>query len=169
MDGYIGCDRIVGLDDYVRWHSLPVGIPQPWPTSTPPAGWLECNGAPFDVNKFSKLASVFPWGRLPDLRGEFIRGWDNGRGVDSGRQILNWQEDAIRNIMGEMSPISETFASEPVTTGAFKYFEKHAGHTPTSVDRGSVGGVVFDASQVVPIANENRPRNIAFMYIVKAE
>ncbi|WP_442903225.1 phage tail protein [Gilliamella sp. WF3-4] len=141
----------------------------PWPQDRPPTGWFECNGASFDVNQFPKLASVFPWGRLPDLRGEFIRGWDNGRGVDSDRQMLSWQADAIRNITGEMSPISETFGAEHVATGAFQYFEKHAGHTPTTVDRGSVGGVVFDASRVVPTANENRPRNVAFMYIVKAE
>ncbi|OCG79144.1 hypothetical protein A9G42_12835 [Gilliamella sp. Nev6-6] len=148
---------------------LPVGIPLPWPQDRPPTGWFECNGASFDVNQFPKLASVFPWGRLPDLRGEFIRGWDNARGVDPGRQILSWQGDAIRNIHGEISPISETFSSEPIANGAFRYFEKDAGHTPMHIDISSAGGVFFDASQVVPTANENRPRNIAFMYIVKAE
>ncbi|WP_081301584.1 phage tail protein [Gilliamella sp. Fer1-1] len=148
---------------------LPVGIPLPWPQDRPPAGWFECNGASFDVNQFPRLASVFPWGRLPDLRGEFIRGWDNARGIDPGRQILSWQGDAIRNIHGEISPISETFSSEPIANGAFRYFEKDAGHTPMHVDISSAGGVFFDASQVVPTANENRPRNIAFMYIVKAE
>nr|WP_081299381.1 prophage tail fiber N-terminal domain-containing protein [Gilliamella apicola] len=148
---------------------LPVGIPQPWPTATPPAGWLKCNGWKFDKNKYPKLANAYPSGFLPEMRGETIRGWDDGRGVDPGRQILSWQGDAIRNIWGEISPISETFASEPTATGAFKYFEKHAGHTPTSVDRGSVGGVVFDASNIVPTANENRVRSVAFLYIVKAE
>ncbi|OCG34823.1 hypothetical protein A9G26_11335 [Gilliamella sp. Bim1-2] len=152
------------INDY-----LPVGIPQPWPTTTPPAGWLKCNGWKFDKNKYPKLARAYPSGYLPEMRGETVRGWDDGRGVDPGREILSWQGDAIRNIWGEISPISETFASEPIATGAFKYFEKHAGHTPTSIDRGSVGGVVFDASNIVPIAHENRVRSLAFLYIVKAE
>ena len=152
------------INDY-----LPVGIPLPWPQTTPPAGWLKCNGWQFDKNKYPKLAKAYPSGYLPELRGETVRGWDDGRGVDPGRQILSWQSDAIRNIWGEISPISETFASEPIATGVFKYFEKHAGHTPTGIDVGSVGGVVFDASNLVPTAHENRVRSVAFLYIVKAE
>ncbi|WP_394346966.1 phage tail protein [Photorhabdus khanii] len=57
--------------------NIPVGVPIPWPTTTPPAGWLQCNGADFDKSKFPKLAEAYPDGRLPDLRGEFIRGWDD--------------------------------------------------------------------------------------------
>ena len=148
---------------------IPVGIPQPWPKMTPPSGWFECNGSTFDKNKFPKLAVAYPAGKLPDLRGEFIRGWDNGKGTDSNRGVLSWQNDAIRNIYGEISPISETFGAAHVATGAFQYFEKHSDHTPTSIDRGLAGGVTFDASRIVPTANENRPRNVAFMYIVKAE
>ncbi|KES14625.1 Phage-related tail fiber protein, partial [Gilliamella apicola SCGC AB-598-I20] len=77
---------------------LPVGIPMPWPNTQPPAGWLECNGSMFNKNQFPKLAAAYPSGELPDLRGEFIRGWDNARGADPGRGILSWQQDAIRNI-----------------------------------------------------------------------
>lgn len=167
-EGFVPASRILDLDKFVR-GSIPAGIPMPWPKSAPPAGWLECNGSPFDVNRFPELAKAYPLGSLPDLRGEFIRGWDNGRKVDPERAILSWQNDAIRNIWGEMSPISETFAASPVATGVFKYFKKQAGHTPTSVDDGSAGGVTFDASLLVPTARENRPRNVAFMYIVKAE
>lgn len=148
---------------------IPVGTPLPWPGSKPPAGWFECNGSSFDKNKFPKLAAAYPAGSLPDLRGEFIRGWDNRRGVDPNRKVLSWQNDAIRNIYGEISPISESFGASPIASGAFKYFEKHADHSPAHIDVGSVGGVTFDASRIVPVANENRPRNIAFMYIVRAE
>ena len=148
---------------------IPIGVPMPWPQTAPPEGWLECNGSTFDKNKFPKLAVAYPAGKLPDLRGEFIRGWDNGKGTDSNRGVLSWQNDAIRNIYGEISPISETFGAAHVATGAFQYFEKHSDHTPTSIDRGLAGGVTFDASRIVPTANENRPRNVAFMYIVKAE
>ena len=148
---------------------VPVGVPLPYPLATPPTGWLKCNGWPFDKNKYPRLAAVYPSGFLPELRGETVRGWDDGRGVDPGRQILSWQGDAMRNIQGEISPISETFGSAPVATGAFKYFEKISGHTPTSIDVGSVGGVLLDISNIVPTAHENRVRSVAYLYIVKAE
>ncbi|MBI0004924.1 tail fiber protein [Gilliamella sp. W8126] len=149
---------------------LPVGIPQPWPTNKPPAGWFECNGSTFDKNKFPKLANVYPSGKLPDLRGVFIRGLDTGSGLDPNRGILSYQGDAIRNITGNVWPISETFGRNGGTgDGAFRAFDIVAAGTPTSTDRGESGGFSFDASRVVPVANENRPRNVAFMYIVKAE
>ncbi|MGR8570349.1 phage tail protein [Escherichia coli] len=43
---------------------------------TPPTGWLKCNGAAFSSEKYPNLAKT---NKLPDLRGEFIRGWDDGR------------------------------------------------------------------------------------------
>ncbi|EHR7123427.1 TPA: phage tail protein, partial [Escherichia coli] len=63
--------------------ALPVGVPVPWPSATPPTGWLKCNGAAFDKVKYPHLATAYPSGKLPDLRGEFIRGWDDGRGIDA--------------------------------------------------------------------------------------
>ncbi|MXH04204.1 phage tail protein, partial [Escherichia coli] len=56
--------------------ALPVGVPVPWPSATPPTGWLKCNGAPFSAEEYPELAKVYPTNELPDLRGEFIRGWD---------------------------------------------------------------------------------------------
>ncbi|HAW2691147.1 TPA: tail fiber protein, partial [Escherichia coli] len=80
--------------------ALPVGVAVPWPSATPPTGWLKCNGAAFSAEEYPELAKVYPTNKLPDLRGEFIRGWDDGRGVDAGRQLLSSQGDAIRNIEG---------------------------------------------------------------------
>lgn len=80
--------------------ALPVGVPVPWPLATPPTGWLKCNGAPFAAENYPKLALVYPGLVLPDLRGEFIRGWDDGRGVDSGRALLSAQSDTLQNITG---------------------------------------------------------------------
>ncbi|NBF24519.1 phage tail protein [Enterobacter hormaechei] len=77
--------------------ALPVGVPVPWPLAIPPEGWLKYNGAEFDQVKFPKLAAVYPGGTLPDLRGEFIRGWDDGRGVDIGRTILTAQGFAFED------------------------------------------------------------------------
>ena len=71
--------------------ALPVGVPIPWPSATPPKGWLKCNGAAFTASQYPKLALAYPDMKLPDLRGEFIRGWDDGRGVDTGRSLLSAQ------------------------------------------------------------------------------
>ncbi|HAM9793327.1 TPA: phage tail protein [Escherichia coli] len=76
---------------------IPVGFPLPWPQATPPGGWLKCNGATFDKAKYPKLAAAYPGGTLPDLRGEFLRGWDDGRGVDAGRTILTAQGFAFED------------------------------------------------------------------------
>ncbi|WP_231354611.1 phage tail protein, partial [Escherichia coli] len=65
------------------------GVPVPWPSATPPTGWLKCNGAPFSAAQYPKLALAYPSLALPDLRGEFIRGWDDGRGIDNGRALLS--------------------------------------------------------------------------------
>ena len=170
MDGYITADRIGGLDEFVKARLLPVGIPQPWPSDHLPAGWFECNGSPFNVNRFPKLAAVYPWGTLPDLRGLFIRGKDNGRGLDPNRDILSYQDDAIRNIWGNVWPISETFGQNGGTgDGAFSFFDVRANGTPKKVDWSHAGGFSFDASRVVPVSHDNHPRNVAFIYIVKAE
>ncbi|EFN5898343.1 integrase, partial [Escherichia coli] len=81
--------------------ALPVGVPVPWPSATPPTGWLKCNGAAFSAEEYPELAKAYPTNKLPDLRGEFIRGWDDGRGVDSGRGLLTAQaETKITNHHG---------------------------------------------------------------------
>ncbi|EMN1419562.1 tail fiber protein [Klebsiella aerogenes] len=143
----------------------PVGIPQPWPLTSAPLGWLICNGAAFDKAMYPYLAAAYPSGKLPDLRGEFIRGWDAGRGVDAGRAILAAQGDAIRNITGSINAVGGEggalyFKSTPANTSWV-----HWGGDNTFHDVMSYG---FDASRVVPTASENRPRNIAFNFIVRA-
>ncbi len=70
--------------------ALPVGAPVPWPSETPPTGWLKCNGAAFSAEEYPELAKAYPTNKLPDLRGEFIRGWDDSRGIDTGRSIAKW-------------------------------------------------------------------------------
>ncbi|EQA7346461.1 phage tail protein, partial [Escherichia coli] len=94
---------VAGLLAYLglgEGSALPVGVPVPWPSETPPTGWLKCNGAAFSAEEYPELAKAYPTNKLPDLRGEFIRGWDDERGVDSGRTLLSAQGDAIRNITG---------------------------------------------------------------------
>ncbi|EIY0565188.1 phage tail protein [Salmonella enterica] len=161
---------VAGLLAYLglgEGSALPVGVPVPWPSATPPTGWLKCNGAAFSAEEYPELAKVYPTNKLPDLRGEFIRGWDDGRGVDAGRQLLSSQGDAIRNIEGFADGgIGMSFDA---IRGAFYDAGTRSARMPnntTTIDKTDDLG--FDASRVVPTANENRPRNIAFNYIVRA-
>ena len=71
-------------------------------SENPPYGWLKCNGDTVSRIDYSGLFAVigtrFGAGngsttfQLPDLRGEFVRGWDDGRGVDVGRKLGSFQE-----------------------------------------------------------------------------
>ncbi|HCS7493049.1 TPA: phage tail protein [Escherichia coli] len=158
---------VAGLLTYLglgEGSALPVGVPVPWPSATPPTGWLKCNGAPFSAEEYPELAKVYPTNELPDLRGEFIRGWDDGRGVDTGRGILSAQGDAIRNITGWFGAHATVVAKPP--------FVKFS--APEKAENVGVGGgstrdaVKLDLSLSVPTASENRPRSIAFNYIVRA-
>lgn len=157
-------------------HDLFVGIPIPYPLSTVPTGCLAMNGQRFDTRRYQKLAQKYPSGVLPDLRGEFIRGLDNGRGVDAGRALLSAQSDAIRNIIGQLGTDNGWIFRNP--TGAF--YDPYNGKNTQRLravttsegigdDGRSLGWLSFDASKVVPTANENRPRNIAYHYICLAE
>ncbi len=153
--------------------NIPVGVPIPWPLPYPPIGYLNCNGAFFNKLQYPKLAEVYPDGRLPDLRGEFIRGWDDSRGVDSGREILSWQGDAIRNITGATHAIhAQMFGAPqtPVLNGVMESSLFATSETRSANIGSSTNLTIFDidASRTVPTANENRPRNIAFNYVVRA-
>ncbi|MCZ6035768.1 tail fiber protein [Escherichia coli] len=146
--------------------ALPVGVPVPWPSATPPTGWLKCNGAAFSAEEYPELAKVYPTNKLPDLRGEFIRGWDDERGVDSGRTLLSSQGDAIRNITGNVGVYSDGFLT--YASGAFSLGPSSRNKQNPIAGTGAYAYATFNASTVVPTANENRPRNIAFNYIVRA-
>ncbi|HFJ7262478.1 TPA: phage tail protein [Escherichia coli] len=149
--------------------ALPVGVPVPWPSATPPTGWLKCNGAPFSAEEYPELAKVYPTNELPDLRGEFIRGWDDGRGIDAGREILSAQGDAIRNIVGHISCVRRGVRDSDRNDGAFRYDSNWSTNIRGDGAQDDWGSVVsFDASRVVPTAPENRPRSIAFNFIVRA-
>ncbi len=181
----IGKSTIADILTYLglgEGSALPVGVPVPWPSVTPPTGWLKCNGAAFSAEEYPELAKAYPTNKLPDLRGEFIRGWDDGRGIDTGRAILSDQGDAIRNITGEFMAVNaenysiwereETFKGAVVplypstNNGYFSILKSmETVTTPGIVYPRAVG---LDASKIVPTANENRPRNIAFNYIVRA-
>ena len=161
--------------------ALPVGVPVPWPSATPPTGWLKCNGAAFSAEEYPELAKAYPTNKLPDLRGEFIRGWDDGRGVDSGRSLLSGQDATfIRTALQDYYGVD--------TTTSVK-----VGIAFASADKVQTSGIpanskAGDSSNYVPASSDNsitgtqrtaedgfysawisvRPRNTSFNYIVRA-
>ncbi len=158
--------------------ALPVGVPVPWPSATPPTGWLKCNGAPFSAEEYPKLAKAYPKLKLPDLRGEFIRGWDDGRGVDSARLLLSSQAASILEHNHEMhgwtgNPLmardvgelgtSSVFAVQlSIGDGGLLYSWKDGSGTTNDSKR------VDRTNHVSSGAGDGSPRNIAFNYIVRA-
>ncbi|HGV5811933.1 TPA: phage tail protein [Escherichia coli] len=164
-----------GVLDYLglgEGSALPVGVPVPWPSATPPTGWLKCNGAAFDKVKYPHLATAYPSGKLPDLRGEFIRGWDDRRGIDAGRALLSIQTGMLekhRHIVVANDGYDSKEEWELATIFRRAYTQGRgldaadAGGTlipsPTLHTRGSIGNTG---------GSETRPRNIAFNYIVRA-
>ncbi|EOK0205664.1 phage tail protein [Escherichia coli] len=158
--------------------ALPVGVPVPWPSATPPTGWLKCNGAPFSAEEYPKLAKAYPKLKLPDLRGEFIRGWDDGRGVDSARLLLSSQAASILEHNHEMhgwtgNPLmardvgelgtSSVFAVQlSIGDGGILYSWKDGSGTTNDSKR------MDRTNHVSSGAGDGSPRNIAFNYIVRA-
>ncbi|EMA4339461.1 tail fiber protein [Escherichia coli] len=158
--------------DLGEGSALPVGVPVPWPSATPPTGWLKCNGAAFSAEEYPELAKAYPTNKLPDLRGEFIRGWDDGRGIDAGRVLLSIQTGMLekhRHIVVANDGYDSKEEWELATIFRRAYTQGRgldaadAGGSlipsPTLHSRGSIGNTG---------GNETRPRNIAFNFIVRA-
>jgi phage-related tail fiber protein len=141
--------------------------------STAPSGWLKANGAAVSRTTyaalFTAIGTTFGAGdgsttfNVPDLRGEFVRGWDDGRGADSGRAFGSAQSWAIQNISG-IADIEG--ARIPTATGPFTVTN---GATVTIGGSGGATNHVlnFDASLQVQTAAETRPRNVALLACIK--
>lgn len=149
-----------------------IGSPFPWPHAKMPnelfpsmSGmvFLKSNGASFSGTLYPKLALAYPGLKLADLRGEFIRGWDDGRGADSGRALMSSQADALQN-HGHRT-IRLRFVG-----GSGGNFAIPDGSSEFTGDNDLVGDVSarnFNGG-AARIAGETRPRNVAFNYIVRA-
>ena len=152
---------------------FPIGMPFYWPSATMPnlllpewsgMTFLKWNGSTFSATTFPKLALVIPSLTLTETRGEFIRTFDDGRGVDAGRALLSAQGDAIRNITGSF--VNDASSYNPA--GAFTL----TGTSPiinAPLNTSLPKTINFSAAASgVPTAAENRPRNIAFNFLVRA-
>ncbi|MGS0227835.1 phage tail protein [Escherichia coli] len=155
----LGKTSIQSVLDYLglgEGSALPVGVPVPWPLETPPTGWLKCNGAAFSSEMYPKLAKAYPTNKLPDLRGEFIRGWDDGRGIDAGRTLLSGQDGTSFSHYGGNFDIGSGHS--------INNYDQIVSNQPGFSRFSFAGPSRGDGVNYVTI----RPRNIAFNYIVRA-
>lgn len=141
--------------------AVPVGSVTMHAANVAPAGWLECSGAAVSrttyAGLFAAIGTVFGVGdgtttfNLPDLRGEFVRGWDNSRGVDPARAFGSAQADELEAHVHSVTPPSanDDTASGLTATGT------GGAEAITPYNTASTGG------------SETRPRNIALMFIIK--
>lgn len=155
--------------------NIPPGVPIPYPGSTAPPGYLLVNGGSFDKTKYPQLGLLYPSGVLPDLRGEFIRGWDNGRGVDNGRLLLssqagtliaydpNTSDDFPVHPLGTIGASPANLGMDPMSSSSLDKTKVTTQYTSTVVTmiKNTPG-----ASDQYGVA---RPRNISYNYIVRAQ
>lgn len=140
----------------------PPGMVSYFALATAPNGWLKANGAAISrtayADLFAKIGTYYGAGNgsttfnIPDLRGEFLRGWDDGRGIDAGRSLGSLQLDEFK----AHSHLSPTWAGSTagiyeVSSGGYQNYDYGAQAAPTS----EVGG------------SETRPRNIALLACIK--
>jgi microcystin-dependent protein len=141
--------------------AVPVGSVTMYAANAAPTGWLECSGAAVSrttyAGLFAAIGTVFGSGdgsttfNLPQMQGEFARGWDNGRGVDPARAFGSAQADELEaHVHSVQPPAASGEAGSGLTTTGSGGVE-----TITAYDTASTGGT------------ETRPRNIALMFIIK--
>ena len=138
--------------------STPTGSVSAFAGSVAPAGWLFCRGQAISRTTYAALFAAIgtDYGvgdgsttfNIPDLRGEFVRGFDAGRGVDSGRVLGSSQADELK---AHTHSYTETTQATDTQSGGDTYYIN-----ATSGTTGSTGGA------------ETRPRNIAMNYMIKA-
>ena len=178
-------DTSVATTEFVRHavdSSLPSGAVMYFAMQAAPLGWLKADGSAVSRTQypalFAAIGTTFGVGdgrttfNLPDLRGEFVRGWDGGRNIDPGRAFGSAQGDAIRNITGSIDTGSNNghqLFDEATATGALAISQRRwkAWTSDTQDGRNNPSAFDFDASRVVPTAAENRPRNIALLVCIK--
>ncbi|EOK6272954.1 tail fiber protein, partial [Escherichia coli] len=149
-----------------------IGVPFFWPSAAMPNtvidSWsgmvfLKFNGAKFSATDYPVLAKVFPSLVLPEARGDFIRIWDDGRGVDGGRTLLSAQDFAQQRITGNFMG-GAMGSSGSIKAGALVNSYTNYGATSQDLQHFSI-----DSAIETKTASETRPRNIAFNFLVRAK
>ncbi|ERE07216.1 phage tail protein [Pseudogulbenkiania ferrooxidans] len=149
--------------------AAPPGVVAHFAMPNPPSGWLVANGSAVSravyAALFAAIGTSYGAGdgsstfNLPDLRGEFVRGWDAGRGVDSGRGFGTLQYDAFQ---GHRHNVNQVW-----TTGAGVTFPSPGVNSAGQATIDATDGTVAGVSGAPRVASETRPRNIALLACIK--
>lgn len=160
---------------------IPAGTVFMYAGATVPTGYLRCNGAAVSRTTYAALFAAIGtrYGagdgsttfNLPEVRGEFPRFWDNGREVDSGRVLGSWQGDAISSHTHALD--SQGMHAHTVrgtnTSGDGIHIEDDNsnpnGGNHATVSTSSAGAHTHTVYATG--GSENRPRNVAFLGIIK--
>jgi microcystin-dependent protein len=166
-----------------------------WPLDTPPQGAYECNGQSIsrttDARLFGIIGTAYGAAdpstfKVPDMRGQFIRGWSHGSGVDpdaatrtnrgdgtAGDHVGTKQIDALRTHTHSFDASSLTTASgqnviSPDTGSYFGDEFSRAGPDVSEYFRAQQLGIVGSAAvgSSIPAGNETRPINVNMMIII---
>jgi microcystin-dependent protein len=168
-------------------QAVPTGSVHLMATTTVPSGYLKCNGAAISRTTYSDLFAIIGTTHgegdgsstfnVPDLRGEFVRGWDDSRGVDSGRSFGSSQTDQNKSH-------NHTATSTVTDPGHFHTTENFVVRSnfqePRNLGVGTDGnanstgntnskttGITVSTTIANDGATDARPRNIAMMYVIK--
>ena len=161
-------------------YQVPVGSVQAFAGLTLPSGWLWCDGQLYGRSGYPALYAAIGTNygtttstnfRVPDLRGQFIRGWvrdGSTSAPDYGRDFGTTQKDAIQKFGGYMNDACMSYSN---FGGIFKYknsqYGNGGGAGGDSVYRNSVE--IDLAQDGVRTATETRPTNVAMNYIIRAD
>nr|WP_218072090.1 phage tail protein [Escherichia coli] len=133
--------------------SYPVGAPIPWPSDVTPTGYALMQGQPFDKAAYPLLASAYPAGVIPDMRGQTIKGKPNGRGV------LTQEQDGIKSHSHSASASSTDLGTK--TTSSFDYGTK----TSSSFNHGTITtNSIGDHSHNIPVGNTGAGNGVSAGY-----
>ncbi|MDK9789972.1 tail fiber protein [Vibrio sp. D431a] len=143
-------------------ESVPVGTISIWSKGTPPSGWIECKGQ--STHPYPLLRAAIG-SRVPDLRGVFVRGVDNGKGLDSGRRIGSYQGDTDQKFTAKWNA-DDRSARWPSGIARSNWNRNSGG---ADGGDGSSADLTLDNSRAIRTSHESRPKNVAMMYIIKHE
>lgn len=163
----------------ITYNFVPAGAVMPFAMLTAPTGWLECDGTEYSqtgdyANLYAAIGDAYNIGtetagyfRLPDLRGEFIRGFDHGRGIDADRDSdgalglaqsddygSHYHNTGLSGYPSSSDALAMIYGADTITSTG-RFFVTNAGTATYSPRTSTVGGT------------ETRPRNIAMMYCIK--
>ncbi|MEY0055338.1 phage tail protein [Providencia rettgeri] len=151
-------------------QSIPIGSSVIWNSTAPiPENFWPNEGRSFSATEYPELAKTYPNLKLPDDRGYAIRIADNGRGIDAGRTVGTYQDDAMQKIVGSLDSLSTADSSSIRASGAFT----NDGDSPSWQmgvnNRISKSVISFDSGRVTRTANETRMKNVAKILITRVK